>query len=1124
MNAKCTRSAWIAAGMLWALASGAPAVADDTELFVVDASLFPEARPNVLFVMDTSGSMDDEINTQPTYEPGTAYDGTCLRSRVYWRTDTGGTPPACSTNNYVNNPAFTCNAAMVAFRTAGFYIDVMAQYDTGSDKRWETLSNSQHDRFVECEDDAGLHGDGIDASKVYARNGNTSQLWTSDSGNKITWGTSPANTRYRVYDGNYLNWYYNARLEKMKKIDIVKDVAKDLLDTVNGINVGLMRYNSNGSAARSGGAVIYAMEDIATARANMKAAIDGLPAAGNTPLAETMYEAALYYRGLNVYHGNATGEQNSVAAARLASNTNQYKTPVEFGCQKNFVIYLSDGEPTSDNDDDALINTMVGHACDGTNCLDDVTEYLHDVDISPAPGGLPGLQTVVTHTIGFAQDIPILKEAAEAGNDSTPKGKYFQANNTAELSSALSNIVADILDTQTTFVSPTVSVNSFNRTQNLNDLYITMFKPTGDYHWPGNLKKYKLDVDTTKIVDANDQPAVAGAFFATTAQSFWSDTVDGASVTTGGAASKIPAPASRNVWTCLGCGNGDKLSSYVVETGNAAITDVMLNLGQPDSPRRDDLFEFIRGGDVKDTVPSSSQRNEMGDPLHAQPATVMYNASESVVYFPTNDGYLHAIDTKTGTERWVFIPQEFLGDMVSLYENESVAKKHFGLDGSPRLQIIADNNGTIDVGTDHVYLFFGMRRGGDTVYALDVTDPANPQFMWKKASADLPTGLGQSWSNPVPARVDISDGTYGAGNTSKSVVIFGAGYDAGHDQPALPTTPDDGNGIVIVDSVGGNVLWHVKKGGGNIAGTTMPNMNYSFASDIRVVDLDGDGLSDKMFASDMGGQVWRFDLRNGSTRAAFATGGMIAQLGGAPLVGGDPTYANNRRFYYAPDVALASKGNQSFIHIGIGSGHRESPNSTLNHDRFYALRDYSPFTTLTQTQFNLREATPITEADLIDIRDNLSPTFATSTPAGWRMELREGNTWKGEKVLAEARTFANRVFFTTFTPGVSATANDCTPRLGTNRLYVVDLFTGRPVTNLDQSADPTNLTVEDRRQEFEGSIASEVVFLFPSPEDPTNCVGDQCTPDPVACVDLFCFPPGFSNDPIRTFWSEETVD
>ena len=143
---------------------------------------------------------------------------------------------------------------------------------------------------------------------------------------------------------------------------------------------------------------------------------------------------------------------------------------------------------------------------------------------------------------------------------------------------------------------------------------------------------------------------------------------------------------------------------------------------------------------------------------------------------------------------------------------------------------------------------------------------------------------------------------------------------------------------------------------------------------------------------------------------------------------------------------------------------------------------------------------------------------------GWRLELSDGG-WRGEKVLAEARTFNNQIFFTSFIPGAGAggNANNCQPVLGTNRLYVIDVLNGDPVNNLDGIGDDTNLTETDRYKEFRGSISSEVVFLFPSPDDP-NCVGDQCTPPPVACVDLFCFPPGFGNAPTRTFWSEEATN
>ena len=111
-------------------------------------------------------------------------------------------------------------------------------------------------------------------------------------------------------------------------------------------------------------------------------------------------------------------------------------------------------------------------------------------------------------------------------------------------------------------------------------------------------------------------------------------------------------------------------------------------------------------------------------------------------------------------------------------------------------------------------------------------------------------------------------------------------------------------------------------------------MSYSFPSEIKVIDLDGDKLMDRMYAADMGGQVWRFDVTNGAAARDLVVGGVIAQLGTAG--DGTPTLAENRRFYYSPDVAFVNTRLASFVHIGIGSGHREHPLGMVNSDRFYA--------------------------------------------------------------------------------------------------------------------------------------------------------------------------------------------
>ena len=209
----------------------------------------------------------------------------------------------------------------------------------------------------------------------------------------------------------------------------------------------------------------------------------------------------------------------------------------KFSCQKNFTVLLTDGEPTEDTGANGKVpalpgfSTLVGNACDGSGdgmCLDDMAEYMYEADLDP---NLPGKQNATTYTIGFTVDLPLLASTAVRGG-----GEYYTADDTASLSTALTNIITSILDTQTTFISPAVSVNSFNRTQTVNDLFISVFRASGDVHWPGNLKKYRLRATDGEILDSNGNPAVdpATGFFAPGAQSYWSAVADGPEIAMGG--------------------------------------------------------------------------------------------------------------------------------------------------------------------------------------------------------------------------------------------------------------------------------------------------------------------------------------------------------------------------------------------------------------------------------------------------------------------------------------------------------------------------------------------------------------------------------------------------------------
>ncbi|HZL95659.1 MAG TPA: PilC/PilY family type IV pilus protein, partial [Vicinamibacterales bacterium] len=593
---------------------------------------------------------------------------------------------------------------------------------------------------------------------------------------------------------------------------------------------------------------------------------------------------------------------------------------------------------------------------------------------------------------------------------------------------------------------------------------------------------------------------------------------------------------------------------------NTSITDAVLNTGTTGDPTRDQVIDFINGLDLPDTDQdnvTNEPRNQMGDPLHSQPVSVIYGPElrDGLLFFATNDGFLHALDIESGVERWSFLPPEFLGDQIELYKNEWSVNKHYGIDGDLRLEMIADNDGIVENG-EKVYLYFGMRRGGDFYYALDVSNPSLPQLMFRLDGSTLP-GLGQSWATPVPTRMDI-DGTV------RHVLVIAGGYEPDQDSDAL-TTDIIGNSIYIVDAVTGALLWHGSRDGThkdfNASGRAM---DYSIPARVRVVDFDGDGLADRMYAADMGGQIWRFDVNNGQSPSNLINGGVIAQLGGAPDAA--PPLAVTRRFYYAPDVASVNTKDYNFIHIGIGSGHREHPLGTANQDRFYALRDYV-IGPMTQTQYN---ALPmITDASLTPVTD--IDTSVTNGSPGWRLDLNIGGL-QGEKVLAEARTFNNQVIFSTFTP--SPGAPSCKPELGRNRLYQMSIFNGNPVMNLDGSADPDDLTMSDLFVEGAGGILSTAQALFidgdsdgdgiPDAEDDSDGDGipdsedldddgdgvrddledddgdgvpnrldedddgdgvpDDLDDDPVICVGLICFPAGFENKPIRTFWTQESID
>ncbi|MEZ5573471.1 MAG: PilC/PilY family type IV pilus protein [Halioglobus sp.] len=1124
--------------------------ADDTELYSATYAAGTTGKPKVLVVFDDSGSMNEVVEgVKPAYDPNGTYVQKVAPNRIYW--STGGTPPNVNNYNQRNQwfPASSnsCASSSTPLSTVGTYSSAAKRWQeangsiqqvctryrrngtcrrwasewVGDEAGWMDLSANVNDPYtVDCyQDTAQPNPNPLNASPIangYPRSEAapdtpTANAYTANVGqSNVNWGSA-----YTFYTSHYMDWYYDDTIvpEDKDYLQIAQEVIESIVRANPGIDFGLAVFNNNssGSSTQNGGRVVKRIVKNMTL-ADRNSLINTLwqfDHAGNTPLCETAWEAYLYMTGGRPLYSVSSYSGDVPLRDNAAISGGNYISPIE-ECTNTYIIFMTDGLPTSDNAANSLITGLPGvpNTCPTygsgyssfSSCLAPLTKYMAEKDLDGDASN--GFQTVKTATIGFnvesAADALLIDAATLKKADDTPA--YYYAESADDLTESFNEVLLGILSSETTFTSPAVAVDTFTRTQSRDDVFFAMFEPAGTADWKGNIKKLKVAIQDGQavVVDANGNPAYnAAGLISDTARTFWGATLDGPSVDAGGAGARLRASVLANRKIRTNTGTGGALEDFLPANIDAAAygfaNDAELYAAWLANDAADLSYTIYwgRGYDVDDVNNNGNLLETrswiLADILHSKPLVINYGALGSFtqanpdlrVVVGTNNGMLHMFGNTDGQEDWAFFPKELGSVLTKRRKNIRSGKNVYGIDAPSTVYTIdVNNDGTLDESDgDKVYLYFGLRRGGDMLYALDLSDPDEPEFMWTISPAV--TGfseMGQTWSVPVVAKIP---GYRDNANKPKPVLIFGAGYDPvkdDHNTLATPSQDTVGRGVFIVDAVTGELVWSLTPDIDSAKNMQETGLVHSVAADVTPLDSNGDELIDRIYFADTGGNLWRVDLPGDTLPDSSQDKWLVTKLFSA--VEGTRTATTDRRFFNAPDVARTTVNGTPIDAIMIGSGDRTNPiakdirdeqdaliSETVN-DQFYLIRDkhttpyraaLDPDACADDPVTDLRCDLPLYPSDLYDITPDLLNSATQSVRDQAVQDLAAAQGWvldlvnDGEKSLASSLTIGGKLIFTTFSP--VAPLVGCGFSAGSGRLYIIDLLSG--TAGLDCNDDGT---------------------------------------------------------------------
>jgi type IV pilus assembly protein PilY1 len=443
------------------------------------------------------------------------------------------------------------------------------------------------------------------------------------------------------------------------------------------------------------------------------------------------------------------------------------------------------------------------------------------------------------------------------------------------------------------------------------------------------------------------------------------------------------------------------------------------------------LGDLVNSSPIYVGQPSRTYPDGMENANHSTFRTAQ-NSRQSIVYVGGNDGMLHGFSAATGVEEIAYVPN-IIYSKLALLTDPQYSHVSF-VDGQ------LEEGDAFFEGAWHTVLAGGLGYGGQGIYALDITSPdafseanANSIVMWEYSDAD-DADLGYTYGKPLIRKL----------NNGKWAAIFGNGYNS--------TLPDDhssetGNAaIYIVDISNGELIKKISTEVGTALDPTNTGRPNGIAG-IQPVDLNSDYMIDFVYAGDLFGNIWRFNLE-GSDPTNWGV-----------AFNGNPLYiAKDDNNNAQPITTLTAVGyHQTYVgtmvYFGTGKYLGISDASDVSQQTFYGIWDRwfdnDADTTTNEANLTAFSRTNLLEQEILgtnssqfsetEARVTTNKPIDWATHQGWYLDLTE----PGERVFQNPLLRNDRIIFVTVTP-----SDDPCESGGTSWLMELDANSG---SRLDKS-------------------------------------------------------------------------